>query len=77
MFKEYIEKLKGVVGEEETNTIISESVYLVSAVTNDLVFTYFGVGLRRFQFNCTAYTDFLVALASQFLQVIIYLKLAW
>ncbi|KAM7518685.1 hypothetical protein LguiB_017647 [Lonicera macranthoides] len=70
LFKEYIEKLKGVVGEEETKTILSESVYLVSAVTNDLVFTYFSIGLKSLRFNYSTYTDFLAASASQFLQEI-------
>ena len=75
MFKEYIEKLKGIVGEEKANKILSESVYLVSAVSVDLALTYFTIGVRRLQFNVAAYTDFLVASASKFVQVIVYLQL--
>lgn len=75
MFKEYIEKLKGVVGEEQANKILRESLYLVVAVSNDLANTYFTVGFRRLQYNVAAYTDLLVASASEFVQVIIYLHL--
>ncbi|KAM7481082.1 hypothetical protein LguiB_005665 [Lonicera macranthoides] len=70
LFEEYIEKLKGVVGEEEANKILSESIYVVSSVSVDLALTYFTIGVRRLQLNVGAYTDFLVASASKFVQEI-------
>ncbi|KAM7481039.1 hypothetical protein LguiB_005622 [Lonicera macranthoides] len=70
LFKEYIEKLKGIVGEENANKVVSESGYLVSAASVDLALTYFTIGARRLQFNVAAYTDFLVASASKFVKEI-------
>ncbi|KAM7518148.1 hypothetical protein LguiB_017110 [Lonicera macranthoides] len=70
MFKEYIEKLKGVVGEEQANNILRDSLYLVVAVSNDLANTYFTIGFRRLQYNVAAYADLLVASASEFVQEI-------
>ncbi|KAM7481089.1 hypothetical protein LguiB_005672 [Lonicera macranthoides] len=70
LFKEYIKKLKEIVGEEKANKILSDSIYVVSSVSVDLALTYFTIGVRRLQFNVAAYTDFLVASASKFVQEI-------
>lgn len=69
MFKEYIEKLKSVVGEEKTTYILTNSVFLLVAVTNDLANTYFSFGLRRFQYDVPSYADFLVSKCSDIIKV--------
>lgn len=68
-FKEYIGKLKAAVGEERANYILSNSLYLVVAGTDDLVNTYFTFGLRRQQYDIASYTDLMVSSASSFNQV--------
>lgn len=69
MFKEYIEKLKSSVGEEKTSYILTNSVFLMVAVSNDLANTYFSIGLRRFQYDVPAYADFLVSKCSNIIKV--------
>ncbi|XP_019054470.1 PREDICTED: GDSL esterase/lipase At5g42170-like [Nelumbo nucifera] len=68
LFKEYIEKLKTLVGEERTATIISQSLYVVCAGSNDFLITYFLTPLRRAKYDVPAYTDFMIQSASTFLQ---------
>lgn len=66
MFEEYIQKLKLMVGEEESGRILTNSMYMVVTGTDDLANTYFSIGTRRFQYDINSYTDFLVQSASQF-----------
>ncbi|KAH7849900.1 hypothetical protein Vadar_024713 [Vaccinium darrowii] len=70
MFKEYIGKLKGMVGEDRTNFILTNSLYLVVAGSNDLTNTYFLLGIRRLQYDIDSYTDFMVRSASNFVKVL-------
>ncbi|XP_059278960.1 GDSL esterase/lipase EXL3-like [Lycium ferocissimum] len=66
-FKEYIGKLEGLVGEEEANYILENSLFLVVAGSDDLANTYFTAGIRLTQ-DLNSYTDLMVAKASEFLQ---------
>lgn len=68
-FREYIGKLKQLVGEEEANDILRNSVFLVVAGSDDLANTYFTVGIRRLQYDVNGYTDLMAAGASEFIQV--------
>lgn len=68
-FKEYIGKLKVAVGEEKSNNILSNSLFLVVAGSDDLANTYYTIGIRRLQYDISSYADFLAASASTFLQV--------
>ncbi|KAF3446808.1 hypothetical protein FNV43_RR11988 [Rhamnella rubrinervis] len=68
MFKEYIGKLQGMVGEERTNFILANSLFLVVAGSDDIANTYFTVPLRKLQYDVPAYTDLMVNSASGFLQ---------
>ncbi|KAJ9675061.1 hypothetical protein PVL29_024137 [Vitis rotundifolia] len=68
MFKEYIGKLKGMVGEERTNTILSKSIFFVVQGSNDITSTYFNI--RRGQYDFATYADLLVVWASSFFQVL-------
>ncbi|KAL6522073.1 hypothetical protein OROMI_031950 [Orobanche minor] len=68
-FREYIKKLKGAVGEENANKILSKGLYLVVAGSDDLANTYFTIGTRREQYDISSYADLLVSSASSFTQV--------
>ncbi|KAI3745807.1 hypothetical protein L6452_08217 [Arctium lappa] len=67
-FKEYIEKLKGIVGEERTQYILANSLFLVVAGSDDLANTYFTIGIRRLQYDIPSYTNLMVSSASNFIQ---------
>lgn len=69
MFKEYIGKLKASAGEENTTHILSNSIFLVVAGSNDIANTYFTLKIRSFQYDILSYADLLVASASDFIQV--------
>lgn len=68
-FKEYIEKLNGFFGEEKTNFILANSLYLVVAGSDDIANTYFVLRARK-QYDVPAYTDLMADSASTFIQVI-------
>ncbi|TQD97902.1 hypothetical protein C1H46_016427 [Malus baccata] len=71
-FKEYIEKLKGIVGEEKTNFIIQNSLILVVAGSNDISNTYFLSGVRELEYDVPSYTDFMLKYASDFIKSLFY-----
>lgn len=68
LFKEYINKLKAAVGENTTNTIISQSLYLVCAGSNDITNTFITWPFRRHQPDISTYTSSMVKWASSFVQ---------
>ncbi|XVE94528.1 hypothetical protein REPUB_Repub02eG0016500 [Reevesia pubescens] len=59
-FKEYIRKLKALVGEDKTNFILAKSVFLVVAGSDDIANTYFVLRARKLQYDIPAYTDLMV-----------------
>jgi hypothetical protein len=71
LFKEYITKLRGIVGEDKANSIISNGLYIVSAGNNDIAVAYFISQLRKLQYDVHSYNAFLVASASSFLKVLL------
>ncbi|WOG91486.1 hypothetical protein DCAR_0310735 [Daucus carota subsp. sativus] len=68
LFKEYISKLKALVGEERTNYILANSLFLLVAGSDDLANTYFTFGARRLQYDVPSYADLMVDSASTFIQ---------
>ncbi|KAK9271306.1 hypothetical protein L1049_026896 [Liquidambar formosana] len=70
LFKEYIEKLKGVVGEERTNFILANSIFLVVSGSDDIANTYFLTHVRELHYDVPSYTNLMVNWASTFLQVL-------
>ncbi|KAL7244789.1 hypothetical protein ACSBR2_000197 [Camellia fascicularis] len=68
LFKEYIARLKGVVGEERTITILANSLYVVVAGSNDITNTYFNNPIRKLHFDVPSYTDLMVTSASNSVQ---------
>lgn len=69
MFKEYISKLKGIVGEERTNFILTKSLFIVVAGSDDIANTYFVAHARELQYDIPTYTDLMVTNAVKFLKV--------
>ncbi|KAK9165101.1 hypothetical protein Scep_000292 [Stephania cephalantha] len=68
MFKEYIWRLKAMVGEERSASILSNSLYVVVAGSDDIANTYLGTPFRKFKYDIPAYTDLMVRGASSFIQ---------
>ncbi|KAK3424933.1 hypothetical protein EUGRSUZ_F01671 [Eucalyptus grandis] len=68
LFKKYIGKLKGFVGEEKANFILANSMYLVVSGSDDIANNYFTARVRQLQYNVPEYTDLMVDAASNFLQ---------
>ncbi|XVF35930.1 hypothetical protein REPUB_Repub19eG0014200 [Reevesia pubescens] len=65
-FKEYISKLKTLVGEEKTNFILAKSLFLIVAGSDDIANTYFVLRARKLQYDIPAYTDLMVNSATGF-----------
>ncbi|XP_031283166.1 uncharacterized protein LOC116141834 [Pistacia vera] len=68
LFKEYTQKLKNMVGEEETNTIFTNSLFIVVVGSNDIANVYYNAHIRQLQLSIGAYTDFMASSASSFLK---------
>lgn len=68
-FKEYIEKVKNIVGEERANFILRNSIYFVVAGSDDIANTYFGTPFRRSHYDVNSYTDLMLHSATSFVQV--------
>lgn len=69
LFKEYLEKVKSMAGEEAINDILSKGLFVVATGSNDVTNTYFNNPLRRYHFDFESYSRLLVDSASSFLQV--------
>ncbi|KAI4316967.1 hypothetical protein L6164_024887 [Bauhinia variegata] len=67
-FKEYIGKLKANFGEDRTNFILTRSIILVVASSNDIANSYFASGIRKAQYDISSYTDFILGYASSFIK---------
>ncbi|OMO82930.1 Lipase, GDSL [Corchorus capsularis] len=68
LFKNYILKLKEIVGEEEAKNIISQSLVIISAGTNDFIFNFFDIPTRRLEFNITGYQQLLLHKLEKFVK---------
>ncbi|ESW32636.1 hypothetical protein PHAVU_001G004600 [Phaseolus vulgaris] len=64
LFKEYIGKLKGVVGEERAKFILANSLFIVVAGSSDISNTY---RTRSLLYDLPSYSDLLLNSASKFL----------
>ncbi|XVF08837.1 hypothetical protein REPUB_Repub07fG0038000 [Reevesia pubescens] len=68
LFKSYIEKLKGIVGEEKAKNIIGEALVIISAGINDFVFNFFDIPTRRLEFDINGYQRFLLQKLEDFVK---------
>ncbi|CAK7346148.1 unnamed protein product [Dovyalis caffra] len=67
-FKEYIGKLKTIIGEEKTLFTLRNSLFLVVAGSDDIANTYFTLRARQLQYDVPAYTDLMSNSAASFVQ---------
>uniref|UniRef100_A0A7N2KNR4 GDSL esterase/lipase n=1 Tax=Quercus lobata TaxID=97700 RepID=A0A7N2KNR4_QUELO len=59
-FKNYMERLKGFVGNDEAMKIINGSLVLISAGTNDFILNFYDIPSRRIEFTIDEYQHFLL-----------------
>lgn len=59
MFKNYIQRLQGIVGVDESKRIIGSALVVISAGTNDFNINFYDLPTRRLQFDIGGYQDFL------------------
>ncbi|KAJ8538247.1 hypothetical protein K7X08_014787 [Anisodus acutangulus] len=71
LFKEYIVKLKEIVGEDRKNEILANSLFILVTGSNDITNTYFSTPLRKSYYDVSSYADLLVNSASSFIQAVI------
>jgi hypothetical protein len=69
LFREYKERLRDLVGEEEMGRVISEGVFLTVMGANDIANNYFALPLRRHEYDLPSYVEFLVSSAVNFTKV--------
>ncbi|KAJ6823080.1 uncharacterized protein M6B38_357325 [Iris pallida] len=68
-FKDYKEKVKAIVGEENAAFIVADSIYAIVTGTDDLANTYFTTPLvRSAEYDLPSYIKFVVQQASNFIQ---------
>ncbi|OIW04395.1 hypothetical protein TanjilG_32587 [Lupinus angustifolius] len=59
LFRVYVTKLKGIVGEDKARQILGDALVVISAGTNDFVNNFYNLPTRRMMFNMDMYQDFL------------------
>ncbi|XP_010279182.1 PREDICTED: GDSL esterase/lipase At5g45960-like [Nelumbo nucifera] len=67
-FKEYKTRLEEAIGKERTENLIQKSVAIISAGTNDFVFNYLAVPIRRQGYSLEDYQQFLMQNLREFIQ---------
>ncbi|XP_060197704.1 GDSL esterase/lipase At5g45960-like [Lycium barbarum] len=67
-FEKYKEKMEAAIGKEQTQNLIKEALFIVSAGINDFVANYNTLPIRRINYTTSAYTDFLLQHVDRFLQ---------
>ncbi|CAL9052786.1 unnamed protein product [Musa banksii] len=69
LFKEYKKKVRGIAGKKRANSIISASLYVVCAGSDDIANNYFlPSSLRQHSYDFSSYAKFLVHKASGFVE---------
>ncbi|KAJ8772642.1 hypothetical protein K2173_027819 [Erythroxylum novogranatense] len=67
-FREYTEKLIGLIGDERTSYLLEKSVVIVVQSSNDIANTYFNSRVRESQYDISSYSDLLVDSATNFVK---------
>ncbi|KAM1115193.1 hypothetical protein TB2_038290 [Malus domestica] len=60
LFKEYVVRVERILGDKEAKKLITSSLIVVSAGTNDFGFNFYDIPTRRLEFNISGYQDFLL-----------------
>lgn len=69
LFKKYIVRVEGILGEKEADKLIKGALVIISAGTNDFGFNIYDIPTRRLEFNITGYQDFLQKKLQMFIKV--------
>ncbi|CAN0876735.1 GDSL esterase/lipase At2g31540 [Linum grandiflorum] len=70
MFREYVTRLRKIMGDKEANKAVGGALVIVSAGTNDIVDNFFDSITRRLQFDLSGYQDFLLNKVETFITCI-------
>ncbi|KFK22863.1 hypothetical protein AALP_AAs72290U000100, partial [Arabis alpina] len=71
MFKNYIARLKSIVGDKKAMEIINNALVVVSAGPNDFILNYYDIPSRRVEFpRISGYQDFILKRLQNFVQEI-------
>lgn len=68
-FKDYVAKVKCVVGEKEAKQRIENALVIISVGANDFVFNFYDFPTRRFEFNISGYQDYTQSRLQIFIEV--------
>ena len=68
-FKNYTQRLEGIVGMDESKRIIGSALVVISAGTNDLTFNFYDIPIRRLQYNISGYQDFIQSKLQSLIEV--------
>lgn len=68
LFAEYKSKLKAIVGDAGADNLISESLFVVCAGSDDLANTYFIAPFRQAHYDIPSYVNLLIKSSSDFIQ---------
>ncbi|XP_057472568.1 GDSL esterase/lipase At2g30220-like [Actinidia eriantha] len=60
MFQNYVDRLKGIVGEEMATNITNGALVIINAGTNDFVFNFYDLATRTPYFTIDGYQDFVL-----------------
>ncbi|CAA7026367.1 unnamed protein product [Microthlaspi erraticum] len=69
MFKNYIARLKGIVGDKKAMEIINGAIVMISAGTNDFILNYYDIPTRRLEYpKISDYQDFVLKRLENFVK---------
>lgn len=70
MFKNYIARLKSIVGDKKAMEIIKNALVVISAGPNDFILNYYDIPSRRLEFpHISGYQDFVLQRLDNFVRV--------
>ncbi|KAK2376589.1 GDSL Lipase/Acylhydrolase family protein [Trifolium repens] len=58
-FKNYVVKVKSIVGEKEAKNRLGNALVIISAGSNDFLFNFYDIPTRRLEFNISGYQDYI------------------
>ncbi|XP_072955825.1 GDSL esterase/lipase EXL3-like [Typha angustifolia] len=67
LFKKYREQLRAIAGEKRAAQIVSRSLFVVCAGSDDIANTYFTTPFRRHEYDIPSYANLLLQSASSFI----------
>ncbi|CAL0307716.1 unnamed protein product [Lupinus luteus] len=70
-FKDYVEKMKGIVGEDKAKQVLGEALVIVSAGSNDVIIDFYNLPTRKLVFNISGYHDFLQNNLQTYIQILL------